>query len=240
MCAASSTECRPRLASEPKPASGLASQARAGGAAGLLLVRASFATDRMIRRRSIRMICAGPPVSRRVLHNRSLTVVTVVTVLTGRDCRRGHRLRQVGARDGEALASPPGSATAACPRPGSCASGDDRSSCRGRRESPAHQEGITVSSSFVGQLLVVRRFLRGDDRAGRPFHGGGRAALRQGGAHRPGRVVALGEPSHLAEQAATATRVRLRAPGQPMLQRGGRRRTSSSSSPSASISASTP
>jgi len=55
-----------------------------------------------------------------------------------------------------------------------------------------------------------------------------------------GKVVALGEPSHLAEQAATATRVRLRAPGQWMLQRGGRRRTSSSSSPSASISASTP
>ena len=55
-----------------------------------------------------------------------------------------------------------------------------------------------------------------------------------------GRVVALGEPSHLAEQAATATRVRLRGPGQWMLQRGGRRRTSSSSSPSASISASTP
>ena len=55
-----------------------------------------------------------------------------------------------------------------------------------------------------------------------------------------GRVVALGEPSHLAEQAATATCVRLRAPGQWMLQRGGRRRTSSSSSPSASISASTP
>jgi len=55
-----------------------------------------------------------------------------------------------------------------------------------------------------------------------------------------GRVVALGEPSHLAEQAATATRVRLRAPGQWMLQRGGRRRTSSSSSPSASSSASTP
>jgi hypothetical protein len=55
----------------------LASQAWAGGAAGLLLVRASFATDRMIRRRSIRMICAGPPVSRRVLHNRGLIVVTV-------------------------------------------------------------------------------------------------------------------------------------------------------------------
>jgi ABC-type multidrug transport system ATPase subunit len=55
-----------------------------------------------------------------------------------------------------------------------------------------------------------------------------------------GRVVALGEPSHLTEQAATATRVRLRAPGQWMLQREGRRRTSSSSSPSASISASTP
>ena len=55
-----------------------------------------------------------------------------------------------------------------------------------------------------------------------------------------GRVVALGEPSHLAEQAATATRVRLRAPGPWMGQRGGRRRTSSSSSPNASISASTP
>jgi hypothetical protein len=55
-----------------------------------------------------------------------------------------------------------------------------------------------------------------------------------------GRVVALGEPAHLAGQAATATRVRLRAPGQWLLQRGGRRRTSSSSSPSASISASTP
>ena len=55
-----------------------------------------------------------------------------------------------------------------------------------------------------------------------------------------GKVVALGEPSHLAEQAATATRVRQRARGQWMLQRGGRRRTSSSSSPSASISASTP
>jgi hypothetical protein len=73
----------------------LASQARTGGAARLLLVRASFATDRMIRRRSIRMICAGPPVSRRVMHNRG---PTVLTVLTGRDCRRGHRFRQVGAR----------------------------------------------------------------------------------------------------------------------------------------------
>jgi hypothetical protein len=43
----------------------------------LLLVRASFATDRMIRRRSIRMICAGAVRVRRVLHNRGLTVVTV-------------------------------------------------------------------------------------------------------------------------------------------------------------------
>jgi ABC-type multidrug transport system ATPase subunit len=49
-----------------------------------------------------------------------------------------------------------------------------------------------------------------------------------------GKVVALGA------FAPRATRVRLRAPGQWMLQRGGRRRTSSSSSPSASISASTP
>jgi hypothetical protein len=39
--------------------------ARAGSAARrrLLLVRASFATDRMIRHRSIRMIRAGPSVS---------------------------------------------------------------------------------------------------------------------------------------------------------------------------------
>jgi hypothetical protein len=32
----------------------------------------------VIRRRSIRMICAGPPVPRRELHNRGLTVVTVL------------------------------------------------------------------------------------------------------------------------------------------------------------------
>jgi hypothetical protein len=38
----------------------------------LLLVRASFATDRVIRRRSIRMICAGR--RRRVPHNRAMTV----------------------------------------------------------------------------------------------------------------------------------------------------------------------
>jgi hypothetical protein len=29
-------------------------------------------------------------------------------------------------------------------------------------ESLAHQEGITISSSFLGQLLVVRRLLRGE------------------------------------------------------------------------------
>jgi hypothetical protein len=79
--------------------------------AGLLLVCASFATDRVIRRRSIRMIYAGPPVSRRVLHNRGLTVVTVPadTACTAQqDCRRGQRFRYADARDGEALASPPG------------------------------------------------------------------------------------------------------------------------------------
>jgi hypothetical protein len=54
------------------------------------------------------------------------------------------------ARDGEALASPPRSATAARSRPGSCASGDDRSCCPGRSESLAHREGITISSSFLG------------------------------------------------------------------------------------------
>jgi len=78
------------------------------------------------------------------------------------DCRRGHRFRYAGARDGEALAAPPRSATAARSRPGSCASGDDRSCCRGRSESPAHQGGITISSSFLGQLPVVRRLLRGE------------------------------------------------------------------------------
>ena len=41
--------------------------------------------------------------SRRVPHHRALTVVTA---LTGRDCRRGHRFRQAGARDGEALGPP--------------------------------------------------------------------------------------------------------------------------------------
>ncbi|HJY73146.1 MAG TPA: hypothetical protein VJ347_15320 [Streptosporangiaceae bacterium] len=41
----------------------------------LLLVRASFATDRVIRRRSIRMIRAAPPVPRRVLRNRGLTLM---------------------------------------------------------------------------------------------------------------------------------------------------------------------
>ena len=84
-----------------------------------------------------------------MLHNRGLTVVTVpadtdctirleipalgwrtadpgIEELTGRDCRRGHRFRYAGARDGEALASPPGFATAARSRSGTCASGDDR------------------------------------------------------------------------------------------------------------------
>ena len=78
------------------------------------------------------------------------------------DCRRGHRFRYAGARDGEALAAPPRSATAARSRPGSCASGDDRSCCRGRSESPAHQGGITISSSFLRQLPVVSRLLRGE------------------------------------------------------------------------------
>jgi hypothetical protein len=43
----------------------------------VLFVHASFATDRVIRRRSIRMIYTGPPLFRRVLHNRGLTVVTL-------------------------------------------------------------------------------------------------------------------------------------------------------------------
>jgi hypothetical protein len=44
---------------------------------GLFVVCAKVVPDRVIRRRSICMICAGSPVSRRVLHNRGLIVVTV-------------------------------------------------------------------------------------------------------------------------------------------------------------------
>ena len=77
------------------------------------------------------MICAGPPASRRVLHNRGLTVVTVpadtdctirlenpapgwptadpgVEELTGRDCRRGHRFHYAGSRHHRADALPQG------------------------------------------------------------------------------------------------------------------------------------
>jgi len=112
----------------------------------LLLVRASFATDRMIRHRSIRMICAGPSVSVACCTTAAWpwwpclrtptarfgwkipalgwrTADPGIEELTGRDCRRGHRFRYAGARDGEALASPPGFATAARSRPGTCASG---------------------------------------------------------------------------------------------------------------------
>ena len=74
----------------------------------------------------------------------------------------GQRHARPGAGSAGALAAPPGCATAARSRPGSCASGDDRSCCRGRSESPAHQAGIAISSSFLGQLLVVRRLLRGE------------------------------------------------------------------------------
>jgi len=74
----------------------------------------------------------------------------------------GQRHARPGAGSAGALAAPPGSATAARSRPGSCASGDDRSCCRGRSEGPAHQGGIAISSSFLGQLLVVRRLLRGE------------------------------------------------------------------------------
>jgi ABC-type multidrug transport system fused ATPase/permease subunit len=41
------------------------------------VVRAKVVPDRVIRRRSIRVICAGPPAPRRVLRNRGLTVVAV-------------------------------------------------------------------------------------------------------------------------------------------------------------------
>ena len=87
----------------------------------------SFATDRVIRRRSIRMIRAAPPVPRRVPRSRGLTVVAVpadtgctirletpapgwrtadrgVEELTGRDIvaclahSPGHRAVRAGAR----------------------------------------------------------------------------------------------------------------------------------------------
>src|SRR5689334_21299157 len=46
--------------------------------------------------------------------------------------------------------------------PGSCASGDDRSSCRGRSESPTQQEGSLSGSSFQGNHRVVGRLLRAE------------------------------------------------------------------------------
>jgi hypothetical protein len=75
------------------------------------------------------------------------SVAALITLARGnqrlaqQDFRWSHRFRYVGARDGEALAAPPRSATSARSRPGSCASDDDRSCCPGRSESPAHQGG---------------------------------------------------------------------------------------------------
>ena len=111
---------------------------------------------------------------------------------------------------------------------------------RGRRLGRAHDRARSRTAPGDVGPDRKRARQRGDDRAGHPLHGGGRAALRQGGAHRPGQGRRPRRAFALAGLAAAATRVRLRAPGQWMLQRGGRRRTSSSSSPSASISASTP
>jgi hypothetical protein len=77
------------------------------------------------------------------------------------DCRRGHRFRYAGARDGEALAAPPRSATAAHQPRGSCASGDDRSCCPGRSEEPGVPGRDHHQLVIPRQLLVVRRLLRG-------------------------------------------------------------------------------
>jgi len=89
-----------------------------------------------------------------------ITLAAAISVLLSKTVAGATASGCAGARDGEALAAPPRSATTARSRPGSCASGDDRSCCRGRSESPAHQGGITISSSFLGQLLVVRRLPR--------------------------------------------------------------------------------
>jgi len=62
---------------------------------GLFVFRAKVVPDRVIRRRSIRMICAGPPVPRRVLRNRGLTVVAAPA-----DTDYTIRLENVGNRAG--------------------------------------------------------------------------------------------------------------------------------------------
>jgi len=78
-----------------------------------------------------------------------ITLAAAISVLLSKTVA-GATASASSAHDGEALPSPPGSATAARSRPGSCASGDNRSCCRGRSESPAHQAGITISSPFLG------------------------------------------------------------------------------------------
>ena len=90
-----------------------------------------------------------------------ITLAAAISVLLSKTVA-GATASATPARDGEALVSPPRSATAARSRPGSCASGDDRSCCPGRSQSPAHQAGTTISSSFRGQPPVVRRLLRGE------------------------------------------------------------------------------
>jgi hypothetical protein len=75
------------------------------------------------------------------------------------------RFRHASSRHCEALAAPGRLATAARSRPGSSASCDDRSSCRGRRSQREHD---TTGSDhyqarhFWGSHRLVRRFLRGD------------------------------------------------------------------------------
>jgi hypothetical protein len=88
---------------------------------------------------------------------------------------------------GSSSSVPASPRTAARSRPGSCGSGDDRSCCRGRSESPAHQAGITISSSFPGQLLVVRRLLRGE-------HAAAARAIRSGSVTRSASAVTRARP----------------------------------------------
>src|SRR2546430_7753769 len=70
--------------------------------------------------------------------------------------------RYASRRGGEALAASRRPATAARSRPGSYASGDDRSSCGGRSESPTqrseeHTSELQSQSNLVCRLLLEKK-----------------------------------------------------------------------------------
>src|SRR5579859_763010 len=116
----------------------------------VLFLHASFATDRLIRRRSIRMIYAGPPVFRRVPHNRGLTVVA--------GCPRDNGMpdpEQVG--PGPAASAMPTRATA---KPSHHHSGPQPPRARAR----AHAHRV-MTAHAVEVAARARRALSGGKRA---------------------------------------------------------------------------